>query len=485
MMITVDPAVEDVVETAVARLRRGPLLIVALLAAVGAAAIYLLALPAEFRNSLIFGIVFAALGIAQVGSAVAVLVRPTRPRLLLAAGAAGAAVVLWLLARFGGVFAPDPWLPVNSVIGFTDTLCAALAIIAGLLLAGHALRGPRPRPALGLRLLIGLSMLPLTAVVVTSILLGVLAATDGLSGSGFPADTVAPHNLPAGTRSTVEYCSPNNNPLAMDIYTPPAGTTRPAPVALYVHGGGLLFGDRKLTGVGNTLADHDGALFTPLQQQLNARGFVVASIDYRLPPATAWPGQIQDAKCAVRFLRAHAGDLGIDQNRIVAWGSSAGGLLVSLLGLTDRSAGFDGGQYLDQSSAVSAVVDMFSPADLTNLAGAESIMKAAVWLTFGNSEQARRAASPIDYAHPGAPPFLILHGTDDTEIPLRQSQILADRLHAANVPTTFIQVSGAAHSLATPGQTPTPQQLTTTIVDFLTQRTATVGLVAHARFRPA
>src|SRR5207245_6161575 len=138
--------------------------------------------------------------------------------------------------------------------------------------------------------------------------------------------------------------------LAMDLYIPPAGATRPAPVALYVHGGGLLFGDRKTSGVGNTLADHEGALFTPLQQELNARGFVVASIDYRLPPATAWPAQIEDAKCAVRFLRAHATGLGIDPTRIGAWGSSAGGLLVSLLGLTRPADGFDVGQYTDQSS---------------------------------------------------------------------------------------------------------------------------------------
>jgi acetyl esterase/lipase len=223
-----------------------------------------------------------------------------------------------------------------------------------------------------------------------------------------------------------------------------------------VHGGGLLFGDRKLTGVGNTLADHEGALFTPLRQELNARGFVVASIDYRLPPAAAWPAQLDDAECAVRFLRDHAGDLGIDPTKTVTWGSSAGGLLVSLLGLTDRTGD------------IRAVVDMFSPADLNDLGDADPVMKAAVWVTFGNSAAEKRAGSPVTYVHPDAPPFLIMHGTDDPEIPIHQSEILADRLRAANVPTDFVPVRGAGHSLATPGQSPAPEQLVTRVADFFT-----------------
>ncbi|MFL6140728.1 MAG: alpha/beta hydrolase fold domain-containing protein [Labedaea sp.] len=472
-MITTAPGIadtpppENVAKTGDPMLKRGPLLIVALIAAVGAAVIYLAALPAEFRVSVIFGIVFAVLGLAQFGTAAAVLARPTRRRLWYAAGATGPVLLLWVLARMTGLFAPDPWVPVSSVIGFTDYLVALLEIIAALLLAGHALLGPRPRRTLGWRLLIGLGTVPLAALVLLSVVVGVFATSDGLSGAGFPS-TVPPRNLPAGARSTVEYCSPNGNPLAMDIYTPAAGLRRPAPVALYVHGGGLLFGDRKTSGVGGGLADHEGALFLPLQRELNARGFVVASIDYRLPPAARWPAQIEDAKCAVRFLRAHAADLGIDRSRVVAWGSSAGGLLVSLLGLTEPTAGFDVGQYADQSSAVSAVADMFSPADVTDLADAESVMRLFTSIAIGNSPETRRAASPVTYAHTGAPPFLILHGTDDTEIPIRQSEILAGRLRSANVPTTFVKVRGAGHSLATPGQTPSPQQLTTTVADFLT-----------------
>lgn len=452
------------------KLRRSPLLITVLIAAVGGAAIYLVALPALWRMSWPYGVLFAGLGAAQLGTAVAVLARPVRRRVLLAAASALAVVVLWALVRLAGVLpVPDPWVPVNSVIGFTDYICAALQTIAVLGLAGVAALGLRPRRSLPRRVLAAVALAPLVALVLVGVVVGVLASSNGFTGAGFPAGTVAPQNLPAGQISTVEYCRPDGVPLAMDLYMPPAAarTGRPAPVAMYVHGGGL-WGDRKMHGFGARQANHEGALFTPLQQQLNARGFVVASIDYRLPPGTPWPAQIEDAKCAVRFLRAHAADLGIDRDRIGVWGSSGGGHLSSLLGLAGPEAGFDRGQYLDQSSAVQAVVDMLGLADLNDFDDADPLARLILQIWFGSSTEVRRSASPITYVAPGAPPFLILHGTEDTMVRPRQSAKLAQRLQAAGVPTTFIEVEGAEHGLTTPGQRPSPDQLTATVIDFLT-----------------
>jgi acetyl esterase/lipase len=436
-------------------LRRGPLLITALLAAVGGAAIYVFALPALWRMSWPYGLLFTMLGGAQFGAAVAVLARPVRRRVLLAATAALAVVTLWVLVRIAGVLpAPDPWIPVNSVIGFTSYVCAGLQTVAAVGLAGVAARLPPPRWLLLRRVLAAVGLAPLMALVL-------------VAGAGFPAGASPPRDLPAGQMSTVEYCRPERAPLAMDLYMPPAAarSERPAPVALYVHGGGL-WGDRKMYGLGARQANHEGALFTPLLLQLNARGFVVASIDYRLPPGTPWPAQIEDAKCAVRFLRAHAPGLGIDPGRIGVWGSSGGGHLSSLLGLTRPKAGFDRGQYLDQSSAVQAVVDMFGIADLNDIDDAAPFARFILLTAFGSSTAVRRSASPITYATPGAPPFLILHGTEDTMIPSRQSAELAQRLQTADVPTTLVEVAGAEHSLTTPGQQPSPDELTATVVNF-------------------
>jgi acetyl esterase/lipase len=449
--------------------RRSVLLIIALLAALGGAAIELLALPALWRMSWPYALLFATLGLAQLGTAVAVLARPVRLRVLFAAGIALAVVALWALVRLAGVLpAPDPWVMVNSVIGFTDTVCATLQAIAMIGLAAVAALGPRRHQALAWRVLAAVALAPLVALVLLGVAVGAAGSSDAFAGAGFPGGTVAPHDLPAGQMSTVEYCRPDGVPLAMDLYMPPAATStaRPAPVAMYVHGGGIL-GDRKTYGLGASLANPDGALFSPLLQQLNARGFVVGSIDYRLPPGTPWPAQIEDAKCAVRFLRAHAADLDIDPERIGVWGSSGGGLLASLLGLTGPQAGFDRGQYLEQSSAVQAVVDMFGGADLNDFDDAPPFGKFVLQNAFGSSTEVRRSASPIIYVDPGAPPFLILQGSEDLMVHPRQSVKLAQRLHSAGVPTTLIEVEGAEHSLTTPGQRPSPAELTATVIDFL------------------
>lgn len=447
------------------KLRRSPLLITALFAALGAAVIYVAPFPAELHLSIPFGVLFGLLGLAQLETVGSALAKPTPRNLLFAAGVALAVVVYWAVVRVGGFVTPDPWQPVNSVIGFTDDICAALCGFAALALGTLAVLGPRPKRGVPWRVLKGLALVPMVPSVVIAVVVGFLASTDGLAGAGFPAGAVAPAHLPAGQRSTVEYCRPAGIPLAMDIYTPATRGSRPAPVALYVHGGGLIFGDRKTTGLGATLADQEGALFTPLQQELTKLGFVVASIDYRLPPATAWPAQIDDVRCAVRFLRAHAKGLDIDPNRIAAWGSSAGGLLVSMLGLTGTDHG--NGQYSDQSSAVGAVVDMFGPADLTDLRGSEVPMRTMVSIGLGNAPSVRRSASPLTYITAHSPRFLILQGTDDTDVPLRQSETFAQQLHAAHVPATLVVVQHAGHSLVTPGQSPSPAQLTTTVTRFL------------------
>jgi acetyl esterase/lipase len=453
-------------------LRRSPLLITTLLATAGGAAIYVFALPALWRMSWSYGLLFTALGVAQFGTAVAVLARPARQRVLLAAAAALVVVVLWGLVRLAGVLpAPDPWVPVNSVIGFTDDICAGLQSIAALGLIGVAARVPRPRRSLPRRVLAAVALTPLVVLVTLGIVVGGVGGSDGLAGAGFPAGSVAPQDLPPGRMSTVEYCRPDGVPLAMDLYMPPAAarTGRPAPVAMYVHGGGAL-GDRKMHGAGASLANHQGALFTPLQQQLNARGFAVAAIDHRLPPGTPWPAQIEDAKCAVRFLRAHAAGLGIDPGQIGVWGSSGGGHLALLLGLTGPEAGFDHGQYLDQSSAVQAVVDMFGPADLTNFDDSAPFGRFMMQVSVGGSTAVRRSASPITYVSPGAPPFLILQGTEDTMVRSHQSARLAQRLHTAGVPATLIQVQGTGHSLDTPGERPSAKELIATVIDFFVAR---------------
>jgi len=263
------------------------------------------------------------------------------------------------------------------------------------------------------------------------------------------------------TERDVTYCTVDGVALKMDIYYP-ASADGLWPVVLYVHGGAWVRGSKSEgAGMGDQFA-------------LTAAGFLYVAIDYRLAPEYKFPAMIEDAKCAVRYLRAHSMEYNLDPERIGALGGSAGGHLVSLLGLSDPSAGWDVGQYLDQSSRVQAVVDYFGPSDLTvsSFDTEENGNNAVeVFGTDDPNDPALAAASPVTYITSDDPPFLILHGNKDTAVPIAQSQILYDQLTAAGVPATFVIVRNAGHGFAPTGGTisPTRQEISQMVVNFFNQ----------------
>lgn len=256
-------------------------------------------------------------------------------------------------------------------------------------------------------------------------------------------------SAPAGQTTTLAYCRPGGSPLAMDLSEPSARAPRPVPVVFYVHGGAGFLNSRNLQ------TDPDGVYFMQLRNELLNRGFAVGSIDYPFIPLYSGQDMVKDAKCAVRFLRAHASELGIDLQRIGVYGDSEGGYISAMLGTAGPQAGFDVGQYLNQSSRVQAVVDLWGFTDLTNFSGSPSWV-----LPLGDNRSISylRANSPVTYVAPGKPPFLIIHGTDDPLIAPHHSQDLARRLHAVGVPVTLISVQHGNHGLdaPTPGKTQQP-----------------------------
>lgn len=260
----------------------------------------------------------------------------------------------------------------------------------------------------------------------------------------------------------VTYGNAGGVDLKMDVYYPQAATG-PVPVVMYVHGGGWTGGDKQ-EGAG-----------TAAIPSLQEAGFLVISINYRLAPQYKFPAQIEDVKCAVRYLRAHADKYSLDPDRIGAWGGSAGGHLVSLLGLTDTSSGLEGsGGYGDQSSRVQAVVDMFGPSDLSQEFQGGAIGQALGTKVFGTSDrgsQLLQAASPVTYISADDPPFLIIHGEMDKLVPPSQSQELYDRLQAAGVPSTLVMVKNAGHGLVPQAGeiSPSHQEINNMIVDFFKQ----------------
>jgi len=241
----------------------------------------------------------------------------------------------------------------------------------------------------------------------------------------------------------------DNVELQMDVYYP-MPSDGPSPVLLYVHGGGWWRGDK-------------GAIF-PDHIALVEAGFLVASVNYRLILQYQFPAMIEDVKCAVRYLRAHADQYNIDPERIGAWGASAGGHLVSLLGLADETAGWDVGQYLEYSSEVKAVVDLFGPTDLRNL---RNFDYKDLYVDDAHLDD----ASPVQYVTADAPSFLIMHGEDDTVVPLEQSLELYSRLVENGVDAKIVIVKNSGHGFKQTGDVamrPTSEEIMNMIVDFFT-----------------
>ena len=180
-------------------------------------------------------------------------------------------------------------------------------------------------------------------------------------------------------------------------------------------------------------------------------GYAVASINYRLTDEAQWPAQIDDCRAAVRWLRRHAQQYGLDADRIGAWGGSAGGHLVALMGTLDAP----GDEAV--SSRVQAVCDWYGPADLLtmppNVLGAgrteEDIANSNGAKLLGGTVRDRpelaKQASALYQVSAEDPPFLIMHGDKDPGVPLEQSQRLHDKLTAAGVSSTLHVVRGAGH----------------------------------------
>lgn len=233
------------------------------------------------------------------------------------------------------------------------------------------------------------------------------------------------------------YASINGRMLLLDLYLPTSGH-RPVPVILWVHGGGWRQGSKE----------------NALGARLASEGYAVASINYRLSGEAIFPAQLEDCKAAVRWLRAHAADYGLDQNRIGAWGSSAGGHLAALLGVTGDHIEFDIGDNLAYSSAVQAVCDYYGPTDLTVIgstpgytvhARADSAESLLLGGAASANLQKAAAASPVSYISADDAPFLIVHGTNDPVVPPAQSKLLYDALVEAKVEADLHMVENAGH----------------------------------------
>lgn len=233
----------------------------------------------------------------------------------------------------------------------------------------------------------------------------------------------------------IEYSNPDGQHLQLNLARPKeAGGKRPAVVC--IHGGGFRAGKRER--------------WDKLCQQLADRGYVAATVTYRLAPKYQFPAAIHDVKAAVRWLRAHADKYHIDPERIGVVGDSAGGHLAQYLGVTGDVPSLEGdGGNADQSSRVTCVVNYYGPSDLTKSYG-KSVDAAEVlplWLGGDATKEHRKhiVASPLYWVTPTAAPTLLIHGTEDPYVNYEQAGWIRDKLLAAEVEVELLTLQGAGH----------------------------------------
>ena len=275
-----------------------------------------------------------------------------------------------------------------------------------------------------------------------------------VAGQLVPRDPLPERAIRWGDGSTVMMdvvfsTIPGYRPLHLDLYRASVDAT-PRPLVVFVHGGGWWAGNQRAA---SAFLD-----FPAVLANLAQRGYVVASIEYRLSGEAPFPAQLLDLREAVRFLRANAARFGIDSTKVALWGASAGAQLAALDAVTcgppsgDSSDRTPGGE----SNCVQGFVGWFGPYDLdAHVREATGDTSVRALLRCGADACAPEAlaeASPIHFVDGKDPPVLLIHGKEDRQVLPAQSKVFAERLRTAGVPAELLLVPGVGHGFI--GETP-------------------------------
>ncbi|WP_304455381.1 alpha/beta hydrolase [Nocardiopsis sp. YSL2] len=267
------------------------------------------------------------------------------------------------------------------------------------------------------------------------------AATPSSAEPGPATASTPPSRITVDTDTDLVYARRDTGDLLLDLYRPPA-TERPVPVVLWVHGGGWYAGDRTQA--------------PDLARRVRATGFAFASLDYRLSEQAHFPAQLHDVRAAIRFLRAHANECGLDPGAIGVWGGSAGGHLAALAALTGHIGALADEVDTEGDASVQAVVASYPPVDLAAVVAeahagrpdADAASSPEGRLLGGAPAElpdTARYACPPTWVHAGAPPFQLSHGTADALVPHTQSELLHEALAAAGASSELYLLDDYGH----------------------------------------
>jgi len=262
--------------------------------------------------------------------------------------------------------------------------------------------------------------------------------------------------MPQGVecRQDVIFGTGGGRELAADLYLPTNTDVAARPAVVYVHGGAWRGRDRMQ--------------FSRHAVAMAQRGFCGLCIEYRLSDEAPYPAAVEDANCAVRFLRAFADELGVDAGRIGIADGSAGGHLAAMVATTGSTARLEGtGGHGDFSSEVQAYVGFNPVLDMRGMAEHPAVVKFMGGSQREVGQDVYEDASPICHVNGGVPPTLLLHGTADTTVPYQQSVRFRDAVQAAGGHAELFTAEGAGHAFfnSDPWFEPTLERM----IDFLTR----------------
>lgn len=270
----------------------------------------------------------------------------------------------------------------------------------------------------------------------------------------FPGNIRAYQGVPYAIR-------PGYRPLALDVYVPPqARSGARMPLVIYIHGGGWQGGNPKLSGA---MSD-----FPAVLASMARRGYVVASLSYRLSSEAQFPAAPADIRSGIRWLKDHAHQYGIDANKVGVWGASAGGQLAGLAATACTDPAFEDRQATASSTSpcVQAAVAWYGVFDFSTIAEQAGKIAGAPPHQNPNSGETRylgcrlhecspellKLASPISHVDRRDPPMLLIAGTADHTVPPAQSKTMSDALEKAGVEHRLLLIPGVDHSFI--GRTP-------------------------------
>jgi acetyl esterase/lipase len=256
---------------------------------------------------------------------------------------------------------------------------------------------------------------------------GALVAAPALTALALQAQGQAPDTGNLRVEKDIVFGKGGNKDLTLDVYRPPVGVTSKRTAIVHLFGGGFFVGNKN---AGYIIND---------AKALGARGYTNISANYRLQTEGLWPAQIQDTKAAIRWTRANADRLGVDANRIVVAGYSAGGMLSLMAAGTSGRKEFEGeGGNAGVSSDVNASIGVYPLASAQIATGLFAQGQA--------TPENIAAASPTSYITKTFAPTIFIHGTNDGTVPVQSSIDFWTKLHALGVPAALTLIQGADHA---------------------------------------